>query len=732
MKSSILQSVTCYTPRHCTRKCIYKYFTWQDCKYVWYNSDMKTKSLVMLEYNKILDRLSAQAVSERTRVKIKGLLPYKGKGEAERHLNETTEALKVLESIGSPPLSSMEEFDRAMSLVGKDTMLLPEQLTSVALFLTSCRRMKLYLKRGEYCSAYLSSFEQSIDPLEELEQEIERCIRGDSVDEAASPELKDIRRQIGMAGDRIRQKLDSLLRAHPEWFMEAFVIQRNGRYALPVRKEFRRMIEGSVIDTSQTGSTVFIEPVSVRKAYDELNELMIREENEIRRILYMLTGLVEDNMHTLRLNTEAMETLDFLFAKAKLSASMAARPPRLTEERRIIINNGRHPLLDPETVVPLKFAIGNGVNAVVITGPNTGGKTVALKTVGLLSLMAQSGLHVPTNEESLFCMNSAVLCDIGDGQSIEQNLSTFSSHMKNIIEILKEIDGRSLVLLDELGSGTDPTEGMGLAIALLEEIRGSGCLLTATTHYPEIKEFAANTPGFCNARMAFDLNTLMPLYRLEIGLAGESCALHIAERLGLPRRIVEMAYAAAYDSGVSHGTRRDSADISTYGSDNSKDAGVKAYLSASDKAGGVHVEAVGMSAETTGMSVEVTDMNKGNAGMFELPEPDSGDSGTDVKPPLCTLKPGDSIRIRTSGKIGIVYAPMDDKGNVGVQVQDRKFLINHKRIRLFTPAEELYPDYPNYDLSIVLDTVANRKARHRMGKGHFEGNEIIIENNEQP
>lgn len=708
------------------------------CESACYNSVMSTKSINLLEFDKILDMLSAQAVSERARVKIKELLPYKDKGEAERHLNETTEARNVLESVGSPPLSSMEEFERAMSLVGKDTMLLPEQLTSVAMFLTSCRRMKQYLKRGEYCFAYMSSFGLSIDPLEPLEQEIERCIRGDSVDECASSELKDIRRQIGMTGDRIRQKLDSMLRSHPEWFMESFVIQRNGRYALPVKKECRRMVEGTVIDSSQTGSTVFIEPSSVRKAYDELNELMIREENEIRRILYMLTGLVEDNARTIRMNADIMGTLDFLFAKAKLSALMRARPPRLTEERRIIINNGRHPLLAPETVVPLRFAIGDGINAVVVTGPNTGGKTVALKTVGLLSLMAQSGLHVPTDEESLFCINSTVLCDIGDGQSIEQNLSTFSSHMVNIIEILKAMDGRSLVLLDELGSGTDPTEGMGLAIALLEEIKGSGCLLVATTHYPQIKDFAAKNAGFCNARMAFDHDTLMPLYRLEIGFAGESCALHIAERLGLPKRIVERAYTAAYHSGISRteahrsgGSRvsPDERENLNESSNNGRDCNNNNNDCRDSNNVLPGLTGNSRSLDISGGAAEITEeYNR----LFKLPDPDTGTLEPAAKAPVCSLKPGDSIRIRASGKIGIVYAPIDDKGNVGVQVQGRKFLINHKRIRLLTPAEDLYPDYPNYDLSIVLDTVANRKARHRMGKGHFEGNEIVIEKEPQP
>jgi dsDNA-specific endonuclease/ATPase MutS2 len=251
---------------------------------------------------------------------------------------------------------------------------------------------------------------------------------------------------------------------------------------------------------------------------------------------------------------------------------------------------------------------------------------------------------------------------------------------------------------------------MGLAIALLEEIKGSGCLLTATTHYPEIKDFAAKTPGFCNARMAFDHDTLMPLYRLEIGLAGESCALHIAERLGLPRRIVERAHTAAYGRGISRkpSEHRENAENR---SDNSNDSenGDMGKDSGKDSRNGDNIE----------------------AGLFKLPDPDTGEPGPSAKVPICSLKPGDSIRIKASGKIGVVYAPIDDEGNVGVQIQDRKLLINHKRIRLFTPAEDLYPDYPNHDLSIVLDTVANRKARHKMGKGHFEGNVIIDEKDRQ-
>ncbi len=640
---------------------------------------MKDKMITLLEFDKMLEKLAELAVSGNAKEKILSLKPYKTIAEAERSCNETTEARRLIEATSTPPLAAMEDLDKIMTLLGKDAMLMPDQLSSVALFLAACRRIKQYLKKGSSISPVLSSYELTIDPAEELEEEILRCIHGDMIDDRATPEIKNVRRQIEASKERVKQKLDSLLRSHPEWFMESYAIQRNGRYALPVKREYRRMVEGSVVDSSQTGSTVFIEPSSVSKAVEELNYLYIEEENEIRRILYTLTGLVEDYSHVIKINIEAMETLDFMFAKAKLSLGMNAKPPKLTQQRHIIINDGRHPLLDPKTAVPLKFAIGKDISAVVITGPNTGGKTVALKTVGLLSLMAQSGLHVPAEDGSLFSINSNVLCDIGDGQSIEQNLSTFSAHMTNIINLLNEVNDKSLVLLDELGSGTDPAEGMGLAIAILEEFKKSGCLLVATTHYPEIKDFALNTPGFCNARMAFDRDSLQPLYRLELGIAGESCALHIAERLGLTKGIIERARLAAYGKGTSDKPSKESIMLAA-------------------------------------------DHNE----LFTISGEPLSEDETPAKPVLCSLKPGDGIRLKADGKLGIVYAPIDPKGNVGVQVQGRKFLINYKRIRLYMPAEQLYPDYPNYDLSIVLDTVENRKARHLMGKRHVKDNSIVI------
>jgi DNA mismatch repair ATPase MutS len=364
-----------------------------------------------------------------------------------------------------------------------------------------------------------------------------------------------------------------------------------------------------------------------------------------------------------------METLDFVFAKAKLSIEMKAIPVPITTQRKIIIKQGRHPLLKQDSCVPLDFEIGESIHGVVITGPNTGGKTVALKTVGLLSLMAQSGLHVPVAEGSVFCMHSNILCDIGDGQSITENLSTFSSHITNIISILENVSDESLVLLDELGSGTDPAEGMGIAIAILEELRQKGCLFIATTHYPEIKDFAMNTDRLINARMEFDRESLQPLYKMQIGEAGESCALYIAQRLGFPDHMLKRAHKEAY-------SHRDSAsgDIPA------------------------------MSFSEDSITTATTPVNRIQK---EIPR-------KTVQSRSEMFNIGDSVMIYPQKSIGIVFARADEKGELGVQIKGKKQLINHKRIKLLTPASELYPE--NYDFSIIFDSVENRKARHKMDK----------------
>ena len=377
-----------------------------------------------------------------------------------------------------------------------------------------------------------------------------------------------------------------------------------------------------------------------------------------------------------------MEDLDFIFAKGKLSQAQNGRAPEIGLERRIEIRQGRHPLLDKERCVPLDLSMGGDVQGVNITGPNTGGKTVALKTVGLFSMMAQCGLHVPAAEGTYLCMHSQYLCDIGDGQSISENLSTFSAHMTNVREILEKVNHQSLVLLDELGSGTDPAEGMGLAIAILEELCYRDCLFLVTTHYPEVKAFASRTPGVINARMAFDRESLQPLYRLEMGLAGESCALHIAQRLGFSQALLQRARIAAYGQPAPNETAR-------------------AELAPGFAAGGKPADAdrsYRSKAPARGPRVERQAADRRHKAKFSM---------------------GDSVTVYPQKEVGIVFQPDDEEGRMIVQIKGRKRSVSYKRVKLLAPASELYP--PDYDFSIIFDSVQTRKARHQMGKHHMEG-----------
>ena len=503
-------------------------------------------SSISLEFNKIQELLCEEAVSEQAKQNLRELRPYSSESECRKKMQETTEAKSILESLGTPPIATMKEIDNVLELCSNGSMLMPEQLLCVTQFLFTCKRMKAYLKKAESIAGSIAAYGSSINQLSALHDEIDHCLRGNFVDDSASPVLRGLRRKIETGNSQIKEKLESLLRNKKDWFTDSYVSTRNGHFVLPVKKDCRNQVSGSVIETSSSGGTCFIEPSSVRKLQEELTVFEIEEENEIRKILYTLTALVDEQILQIRINIEDMESLDFVFAKAKLSVNMKAMPVSMTADRSIVIKSGRHPLLKVESCVPLDFEIGVNVNGVVITGPNTGGKTVALKTVGLLSMMTQSGLHVPVEAGSKFCMNDLILCDIGDGQSITENLSTFSAHITNVIEILRLSTSDSLILLDELGSGTDPAEGMGIAVAILEELRSKKCLFVATTHYPEIKEYAKDSEGLCNARMAFDRENLCPLYRLEMGEAGESCALYIAKRLGFPDHLLEIAEKAAY------------------------------------------------------------------------------------------------------------------------------------------------------------------------------------------
>jgi len=646
---------------------------------------MIKKSMNALEFNKILEILSENAVSEPAKKKLLELTPMLSERDVKAKIKDTSEARKILDHIGTAPLAAMKDTQMLLELAEKGAMLIAEQLTQIGLFINACKRMKSFLARAESLSVDIAGYGGAFDELPQLNTAIQNSIRNNAVDDGASKELKDIRRGIERVNTEMKAKLESLLRSKKEWFTDGYVSLRNGHFVLPVKREFKHMVSGSVMDISSSGSTYFIEPTAASKLKEELSLLEIAESNEERRILYELSAMVGEYAHPIRLNMEAMETLDFIFAKAKLSLDMKAIPAAINTERRIHIVNGRHPLIKASECVPLNFHLGNGVRGIIITGPNTGGKTVALKTVGLLQLMAQSGLHIPCEAAEL-CMNNAVLCDIGDGQSITENLSTFSSHITNIINILNHTSGDSLVLLDELGSGTDPAEGMGIAISILEELKQKGCLFVATTHYPEVKEYADQSEALLNAKMAFDRESLKPLYRLEIGEAGESCALYIAKRLGMPVHMLERAYQEAY----------------------LKKTHPKELIP----------------------QIDFLDTNATDSGMENTPalpalKIEKVPQVKQVSTRSQRFNIGDSVVVYPQKKIGIVYQKADEKGDVGVQIQKRKELINHKRLQLKVAAEEMYPE--NYDFSIIFDSVANRKARHKMDKGFQDGLEIVYE-----
>jgi dsDNA-specific endonuclease/ATPase MutS2 len=638
---------------------------------------MNNNMLEILEFDKILVRLQNCALSESAKNKIKNLRPFQNENEVLRALKDTTEGKKIIESLGSPPVSSMEEIEKVLLLVSKEAMLLPKQLENMGEFLNSCKKLKRYLKKAEEISENVAFYGRSIDELSFVEEEIGKSIIGDKVDDKASGRLFGIRKKISSLKYKTKSKVESLLKNNGSWFTEGFISVRNGRYTLPLKKEFKNKIKGTVIDISKSGGTLFLEPLIVSKIYEEINILIIEEENEVKSILYTLTELVREYKDIIKMNMEAMEVLDFIFAKAKLSIDMKGNHIGISNDRKIEIVEGRHPLLNIKNPVPLNFKLGYGINGIVITGPNTGGKTVTLKTAGLFSVMAQSGLHVPA-KDGVFTMNSHILCDIGDGQSITENLSTFSSHITNIINILEKVDENSFILLDELGSGTDPHEGLGLAISILEELERKNCLFVVTTHYPDIKDYAIKSKKIINARMTFDNKTLLPLYQLKIGEAGFSCALYIAKRLGLSEKLIDRAKVIAYgDNKVKNNE----------------------FL-IDDK-----VEFIDKPKENAEDKKVIENKNQKKAYIFEI---------------------GDSVIVFPQKMLGIVYQTSNKKGEIGVQIKNNKVLVNQKRLKLKVSAKELYPE--DYDYSIIFDSVEKRKNRKKLSKKHNP--KIIVELNE--
>lgn len=620
-----------------------------------------------IEFNQIKEKWKELAITEWAKGQIHSVSVYLSEGELKKALQDTTDSRKMIDRLGTPPLPGVEEIRDILKSVEKGECLTPYQLERIERVLAAIMRLKDYLRRGIAFENSIAWYHENLDAMEELREEICRQIRNGAVDDYATKELQQIRRQIAKCEEQMKERADQVMRSHKECMADHYCTLRNGRLCVPVKKEYKLKVSGSVIDKSATGNTFFIEPTGVSKCYEELQMYRINEENEVYQILYTLTAMVADEAEGLNENIKVIEKLDFLFSKGKLSIDLDAIEPSINTDRRIILRDARHPLMDKNINVPLQFETEEEIRGVVITGPNTGGKTVAIKTVMLNCMMAQCGLHVTCREADL-CMNSSYLCDIGDGQNLAENLSTFSAHIKNVLDVLQEIDRDSLVVLDELGSGTDPAEGMGIAIAILEELRKSGCLFLVTTHYPEVKEYAKEADHIINARMTFDKETLRPTYQLVIGEAGESCAFYIAGRLGMSEEMLKVAAQAAYGGGA----------VSSY----SFESGIKAGK------------------QRQGSKIQKKKKKSNNS---EL---------------RTKYSRGDSVMVFPDKRLGIVCEPVNEKGVLRVQLPDKKIWINHKRVKLHVAAAKLYPE--DYDFSILFDSVENRKIRHEMERKYTE------------
>ncbi|WP_316570014.1 endonuclease MutS2 [Neobacillus sp. YIM B06451] len=640
---------------------------------------MNNHTFTTLDFFKIKEALSAHALTGAGKAWIASLIPSTNLKQIRALLDELAEAEQIMAISTSVPVHGLEGIDSLLEGLNKGVALRPDQFSRLYDFLDCCGKMKRFMKDKEYVAPRVSGYIYSIDEMPVLAEEIIRCIRHGGVDDYASKELLKIRKQLTIQEERLKEKAQQMVRSnkYKAYLQDHIISQREGRYVISVKKEYRAKVKGAVLDTSASGSTLFIEPEEIATFSEQLLWLKSDEEAEIQKILSYLTGLVEANEQKIRLAVETMVHYDFLFAKAKYARAINGKKVLVNESHVINLKGAKHPLLGSKAV-PLTLALGSPENALVITGPNTGGKTVSIKTVGLLTLMVQSGLFIPVSEGSEIAVYQKILVDIGDGQSILDNLSTFSSRIVNIIEILKETNDRTLVLLDELGSGTDPGEGMGLAAAILEQLYAKGATLLATTHYSEIKDFANQHDGFINGSMEFDLDTLQPTYRLTIGKGGKSQAFAIALKLGMHPELIKRAHRITY---------REEKDYSDLVTDNRRLIEMERQIIVNR-----HQQRV--KNEMNGAAKEVASFNM-----------------------------GDNVVISPGNEYGIIYKGPDELGNYIVQVKGEKKKYNHKCLELKIAASELYP--PDYDFDIVFKSKEYRKTDKILSKRHESG--ITIE-----
>ncbi len=614
---------------------------------------MNKSTLEKLHYYKLKEIIKGYCVSGLGKALIDKLEPTDNMKIVEQRLEETSEGRRLLDASYHIPLEGIFDVVPLIEKIDKGASLDPNELVMISNFLRGCRKVKLFIKDKEGYAKTLSSYGENITDLSYIEEEINNSIKGSTVDSNASKELKKIRRHIDICEGKIKERLEKFLKnsANREYIQESFISQRNGRYTIPIKAAFKNQVQGTIIETSAKGLTVFIEPNVITKYTTELATLRIEESIEEYRILSAITEMIYERIRDLKINIEVISEYDMIWAKAKYSREINGIKPKINNHGYIKIIKGKYPLI--KDGVPLDFEIGEDYRSLIITGPNAGGKTVVLKTVGLLTLATQSGFHIGAKEGTEISLFNKIFVDIGDDQSVENALSTFSSHVKNLAQILKESNKSTLLLFDEIGSGTEPNEGAALAIAILEECYHKGCITVASTHYGEIKNFSKEHPDFENAAMEFKKDTLEPLYKLSIGKSGDSNALYISKKMGIDDNIIEKA--------------RKYIDSKEYNYDLVKESNISKK-------------------KIQNSTIEYN--------LYSI---------------------GDKVKLLDNNKEAIVYKEINELNNITVLCDGEFIEVNYKRLKLEIKAEDLYP--AGYDLNQLFVSFKERKLERDIERG---------------
>lgn len=616
---------------------------------------MNENTFEKLQYNELKEIVKSYCVSGLGKQLINQLLPSSNLKVVQHRLTETSEARLILDEGGSVPFSGVSNIEHIITKLEKGIILDPSELISISDFLRGCRRIKTFMSGKEFTAPTLASYARSMTEFLDVEEEINFSIKNNQVDSAASSELKRIRHHIQTAEQKIKDRLNQFLNNsdNAKYIQEFIITLKDDRYTIPIKASFKNHVKGSVVEVSSKGSTVFMEPNVVGKLSAELSTLKSEEAIVEYQILATLTGLVHDYLYPIKINIELIAQYDMIFAKAKYSRHIDGIEPKINDYGKVNLQDCKHPLL-PGYVIPLYLQIGDDYRSLIITGPNAGGKTIVLKTIGLVTMATMSGFHITASKDTEIAVFDKIFVDIGDNQSLENALSTFSSHMKNLSEVLRLANNNTLLLFDEIGSGTEPNEGAAIAISVLEEFYLKGCITVATTHYGEIKRFSEMHPDFMNAAMQFNNETLEPLYKLLIGKSGDSNALWISRKMNVPEHVLNRA---------------------------------EDYMKSKDYR-----------------------LERLNTSKIRTPKVVVEKAENTIE-----YKKGDRVRLLDHDDFGVVFKEKDKYSNVTVFYNRQLLEVNEKRLTLDMKAEELYPE--GYDLDTLFIDYKTRKLNHDIERG---------------